>query len=788
MNLIDLLSPAFALRGLAVLTAGCAVTLVMRRASAAARHHVLLCTMVAALIIPLAAAVIPQWRVVPHWQPFPEAPAANSTLPEPFAETEGGDPAVSQPIPTVRKNTGISAATPVPPAAAASTPSLSIRQRASIVWLTGASILLASTLAGLVSLHRLGRRATPLTSGPVFDMIHALRGELGLSRTIDVRISGRETMPMVWGVFRHCLLLPVSAVEWRRDRLRIVLLHELSHLRRRDPASLLFARFALAFHWFNPLAWIAHHQLRAEQETACDDRVLFHGITAPDYADEMLAFSAGITLPSSHVPAPMMLRGNGLERRLRSILSTQLNRRPLSAFGASNITLLAILLAAPFAIVGAADLVPKAAASRGRILDRNGIVLAETKEGDSRSHPFKALGVHFIGGINPSAGGGGAWGIEKSYDAELNDGKDIKLTLDARIQSVVEQTLRDAGIGRGAVVILDPANGDVIASASVPSFDPVGWSSMEEYQKLRKDPTNPIENRAVGDTVPGSTFHLVTALAASRKGLEDKPYECSPTTFGPHSVNCWLYNRDRTSHGAQRFPEAFASGCGAYFNKLSLDVGLEDLTTTADLLGLGRKTGIRLPYEGSGIYGVLGQREAAVRSMRWSNADTCFIGMGQGQALATPLQIARVTATVANGGRVVIPRVELSAPVEMTANLADHQIDEEAIRRLKTGMTALIATYPSVRSGKITIAGKTATAQAMLKGENSHIAWFTGYAPADKPLYAITVMVQHAGSGQKVAGPIARTILETVIAGPLPAPTVQEPNEGHLRRIEETEL
>ncbi len=781
MNPTDLLSAETALRGLAILTAGCAVVLLMRAASAAARHHVLLCTLVAAIVIPPAAAIIPKWKVMPRWQPDPQAVAP---LPEPVYPTAMDE----VPAPGGKTTHAISHATLPPEGSSAVSPapaaSLSWKESAAMVWLGGTAIMLASSLGGMLLLRRLGRRAIRCEAGPLHDTVRALAREHGLHRKIDVLISPEDRMPMVWGIFRHRLLLPASAASWPEHKLRIVLLHELSHLRRHDPASLLVARLALAVHWFNPLAWAAHHQLRTEQESACDDLVLSHGVAAPDYAEEMLDFSANLPSVPALLPATMILRGGGLERRIRGILDCTLNRRPLSPRGAGNIVLLATLLAAPFAILGAADLIMKPAV-RGRILDRNGIVLAETKgEGNVRHYPFKALAVHLIGLSNPKAGGKGTLGIEQSYDAELQAGQDVKITMDARIQSVVENTLRESGIGRGAVVILDPANGDVLASASIPSFDPGTFTDPPHYEKLRDSKTKPFLNRPITAFAPGSTFCIVPSLAASRSGHEDTRHGCGFTPFGKHGVGCWLYNKSKHSHGEQGFSEAFANGCGSYLHRLSTDVGFEQMSVTADLLGLGRVSGIRLSGESAGQYG-----PTLAEGARVSDVETCFIGVGQGYASASPLQMASMAGTVANGGKVFTPRIDLSVPVSMTADLRDHGISSKRIGELRKGMVEYIE-GPSgrkIHSGKVVIAGRTGTAQTMDNGMKSHNAWTIGYAPAEAPRYAIAVMVQHGGSGGGVAGPIARRILES-ITGELPAPAVQEPNEGHMRRLESEDM
>ncbi|MBX3740942.1 MAG: hypothetical protein KF712_08125 [Akkermansiaceae bacterium] len=783
MNPTEILSLETALRGLAILTAGCAVVLLMRAASAATRHHVLLCTLVAAIVIPLAAAVIPKWKVVPRWQPDPQAVAP---LPEPVYPTSihaSSAPSGKTVLPLPSSAPAQEAAAP---ASTKTVADLSWKKAAAMVWLGGTAIMLAFSLGGMLLLRRLGRRAIRCEAGPLHDAVVSLAREHGLHRKINVLISQEDRMPMVWGVFRHRLLLPASAASWPEQKLRIVLLHELSHLRRHDPASLFIARFALALHWFNPLAWVAHHQLRAEQECACDDLVLSHGITAPDYADEMLDFSANLPSASALLPATMMLRESGLERRIRGILDGTLNRRPLSPRGAGNIVLLATLLAAPLAILGAADLIMKPAV-RGRILDRNGIVLAETKGDEKvRHHPFKALGVHLIGVSNPKAGGKGTAGIEESYDAELQAGQDVKTTMDARIQSVVESTLRESGIGRGAVVILDPANGDVLASASVPSFDPAGFHEMENFQDLSRDPTQPFLNRAISEFSPGSTFTIVTSLAASRRNIEHKRYRCAPVKVGNHELNCWLHNKSKESHGDQNFSEALACGCGSHFHQLSLDVGITDLAATAGLLGLGRKTGIRLNREQPGLYPSPDRPERARTDGRWYQMDTVMLGIGQGYSFATPLQIASMSATVANGGKVFVPRLDMASPVTWSADLREHQIRESRIKELQEGMKERVTIF-RMRSEKVAIAGTTGTAQTLLKGHRSHNAWFTGFAPAEAPRYAIAVMVQHAGSGAGVAGPVARRILET-ITGELPPPVVQEPNEGHTRRLESEDM
>jgi beta-lactamase regulating signal transducer with metallopeptidase domain len=152
----------------------------------------------------------------------------------------------------------------------------------------GASLVLGRLAVGIVAVQWMSRRIEKVTEAPWLGQARALAQRLGVSPRIVFLRSGRATMPMAWGIFRPAVLMPSDADAWPAERLRIVLLHELAHVRRRDCLTHMLAQIACAGHWFNPLAWMAARRARTERERACDDLVLAAGTRGPDYATELI--------------------------------------------------------------------------------------------------------------------------------------------------------------------------------------------------------------------------------------------------------------------------------------------------------------------------------------------------------------------------------------------------------------------------------------------------------------------------------------------------------------------
>ncbi len=360
-------------KGFFVLLVAVVLTLCMRRSASASRHLVWLLALAGALMIPIGAQLLPEWGVLPapvapvvESAPEPAAPA-QSAVPEPPAV----EPIEPQAVPDLAVpellrrppiwDPGPSAAaspilsTPAPPQLQTPEPTpkrIDVRWLLGI-WLTGAVVLLMRLLRSRISLWRTASRATALEDGSVFDEIESIRNELGIRRPVVVQLGAPGTMPMVWGVFRSCLLLPEDARNWSLGRLRSVLLHELSHLRRADPLGLLVGHLAAIWHWPNPLAWIALRRLRSEAERACDDAVLRSGIVPSDYATEILDSSVQLEPAKLASAAFMMARPRGIELRITQILDRDRNRRPLARPTSMIAGALASIFAITIAVLGA---------------------------------------------------------------------------------------------------------------------------------------------------------------------------------------------------------------------------------------------------------------------------------------------------------------------------------------------------------------------------------------------------------------------------------------------------
>ena len=229
----------------------------------------------------------------------------------------------------------------VPPAAAVQNPAPaqpvlldpSTAARAlGLIWITGAAISVLLLLVGFGRLAWLSSHSERIRQGPWSDLAEDIARQYGLRRPVVLLQSEHPTLLVTWGLFRPKVILPAAAREWAPDRMRVVLCHELAHIRRSDWAAQMTAELLRSIYWFNPLMWMASTRLRRDSEQACDDEVLNHGIDGPDYAAHLLdlarAFRANRRQVMPDVPAPAMLRPSSLERRVSAMLNTRLNRRP----------------------------------------------------------------------------------------------------------------------------------------------------------------------------------------------------------------------------------------------------------------------------------------------------------------------------------------------------------------------------------------------------------------------------------------------------------------------------
>ncbi|MFN8391643.1 MAG: penicillin-binding protein 2 [Bdellovibrionota bacterium] len=357
-------------------------------------------------------------------------------------------------------------------------------------------------------------------------------------------------------------------------------------------------------------------------------------------------------------------------------------------------------------------------------------------------------------------------------------GDDLFLTIDSDMQRVAEEGL--AG-HRGAVVALDPNNGEVLALASAPTFDLNIFSGKmvaQDWEQLANDKNKPLSNRAISSKYPaGSTFKLFMAMA----GLAAK--KISPSTelncpgyymFGGRPYKCHKHE----GHGATAMEKAITVSCNVYFYQLGQLLGIEGIEKFTRPFGFGGQTGIGLPGEDPGILpSDTWKRE--VRGERWYPGDTLPVSIGQGYLNVTPIQMAVAISALANGGTVYKPFLvkkvvdhvsgevrEFAPQVQNTINFDKSVFD--TIRKFAIDVvndphgTGKRAAIPG-----ITVGGKTGTAQTGALGKESlgerfkDHAWFISFAPAENPKIAMAIIVENSGHGGEFAAPISKAVMET---------------------------
>lgn len=368
-------------------------------------------------------------------------------------------------------------------------------------------------------------------------------------------------------------------------------------------------------------------------------------------------------------------------------------------------------------------------------------------------------------------------------------GNNVLLTIDARLQYIVERALRDAGVGRGAAVVVNPNNGEILAMASVPSYDPnvfIPSVTAADWKKITDDDTDPLTNRAVQSYAPGSIYKVVTALAELRAGIPPtRTFTCSGgVQYGNKYMKCWIAGRG--THGALNLPDAIKNSCNAYFYQAGNAAGINNIVSVGEALGLGKKTGIQLSGENGGILPGPKWLNLANPAERWSDGHTANVSIGQGYVLTSPLQMAMVAATIANHGTAYQPRLVYRVLDQDGADaldpdtghvIAGHEprvhadlrrsgISAEQIEAVRDGMRRVVASGTGKRAqiSGVEVSGKTGTAQFWRGDVQDNHTWFIAFAPYDVPKLALCVMVQGAKSGGGVSAPIAREILEQGLA------------------------
>lgn len=352
-------------------------------------------------------------------------------------------------------------------------------------------------------------------------------------------------------------------------------------------------------------------------------------------------------------------------------------------------------------------------------------------------------------------------------DLKARNGFDIKLTIDTQLQELAEKLLAGK---RGAVVALDPSNGEILVLASKPDFDPRQFSgkiSREYYNQLVNDEGKPFQNRAANSSYPpGSAWKMLIAAAGLNEGLitESTTLPCiGGYNYGDRFFKCMHY------HGNINVVQAIQGSCNSFFYQLSLKLGLAKVIKYGQLFGFGNKTELDLPFEGKGNYPDV-ERLTKLYKGRVPKGLLLNYGIGQGEILATPIQMASYTTMLANGGKYVQPHIVRSIknnitnkvePINyVTKNLG---IKPEVFKIIQKGMWAVVNTpggtaFNSARIPGLDVCGKTSTAQ---NPHGKDHGWFVSFAPKENPKIAVAVIIENMGFGGVVAAPIAKEVINS---------------------------
>ncbi len=343
----------------------------------------------------------------------------------------------------------------------------------------------------------------------------------------------------------------------------------------------------------------------------------------------------------------------------------------------------------------------------------------------------------------------------------------LRLTLDFDLQAKAQDLLKGK---EGAVVVLSPQTGEILALASSPTFDPnkfINRFTPEEWVGLIASPDKPLLNRAVqGLYSPGSTFKIVMATG----GLESGAITAATSFFCGGKIE--IYGHEFScmgSHGALTLPDAIRFSCNIFFYNVGRRMGIETIADYARRMGLGRKTGIDIPGEATGLVPTPEWKKKTQKAV-WFPGETISVAIGQGPLQVTPLQIAAVTAVVANRGRAIIPHF-LAGETAPAGTDADPGLSAANVEQVVEGMWRSVNAGGSGQGAQVQgfeVCGKTGSTQTMSREQADRISaqskqrkthsWFTGFAPRNDPQIVVSVLIEFGGLGGATAAPVAKEL------------------------------
>jgi penicillin-binding protein 2 len=365
-------------------------------------------------------------------------------------------------------------------------------------------------------------------------------------------------------------------------------------------------------------------------------------------------------------------------------------------------------------------------------------------------------------------------------------GKQLKLTVDVDLQIAAEEALEGKN---GAIVAMDPRNGEILAMVSRPTFDPNDFAvriSRGEWSKLVNDDEHPLLNKAIqAQLAPGSTFKIIMATAGMQEGIaQDMHVTCNGgASFYGRYFKCWVVAQHRT-HGVVGITKAIYQSCDVFFYTLAEKLGIDRIAKYATAFGLGQKTGVDLPQE---VSGVMPSEEWKIRNFKqkWYAGETISVGIGQGAVAATPIQLARAIGGIASDGTLHRPHVAFPTDLPPSIKPAATPLDEvvrvpidpqnwEVITDAMTEVTSPEGTAGSAHLQGIDFGGKTGSAQTIsnsLKAKLGNFgkanykdnAWFVGVTPRRNPELVVCVLFEGGEHGQfaaRVAAQVVKAYVE----------------------------
>ena len=364
-------------------------------------------------------------------------------------------------------------------------------------------------------------------------------------------------------------------------------------------------------------------------------------------------------------------------------------------------------------------------------------------------------------------------------ETEAVPGKQLRLTIDLDLQIAAEEALAGKN---GAIVAMDPKNGEILAMVSGPTFDPNDFRvhiSKDEWNKLINDPDKPLLNKAIqAQLAPGSTFKIIMSVAGWQEGIaQDLHVDCHGSAeFYGRRFGCWV----KGGHGPVNLEKAIYQSCDVFFYTLAEKLGIDRIAKYATMLGLGQKTGIDLPNE---VSGVVPSEEWKIKNFKqkWFAGETISVGIGQGALAITPVQLLRAVSAISMGGRLVVPHVVnpdgLPPGFVETANYTEVKsvpIDPNGWTYITDAMSRVLlpeGTAPSAHVPGIDIAGKTGSAQVVslalrAKAKNdeefAQNGWFVGFTPRRNPDIVVCVLFQ-GGEHGKLAARLATQVIKAYV-------------------------